>query len=104
MQDVKGIVGELQVLVVVDRRHGGLALADVVVVVDVVGQTTLFFQIRHCLLHQLIEDVVGALHVLSMSNSANVSAKVLKSMNTVEQKVFLHAVGPRYMRHIGIKT
>ena len=64
VQDVEGVVGELQILVVVDGRDRGLALADVVVVVDVVGQAALLLQIRHCLLHQLVEDVVRPLHVL----------------------------------------
>ena len=64
MQDVEGVVSELQVLVVIDGRDGGLALADIMVVVDVVGKATGLLQIRHRLLHQLIEDVVGPLHVL----------------------------------------
>ena len=64
VQDVEGIVGELQVLVVVDGRDRGLSLTDVVVVVDVVGKSTLLFQVRNCLLHQLVEDVVGPLNVL----------------------------------------
>ncbi len=64
MQDVEGVVSELQVLVVIDGRDGGLALADVVVVVDVVGEATGLLKIRHRLLHQLIEDVVGPLDVL----------------------------------------
>ncbi len=64
MQDVEGVVSELQVLVVIDGRDGGLALANVVVVVDVVGKATGLLKIRHRLLHQLIEDVVGPLHVL----------------------------------------
>ncbi len=64
MQDVEGVVSELQVLVVIDGWDGGLALADIVVVVDVVGKATGLLQIRHRLLHQLIEDVVGPLDVL----------------------------------------
>ena len=42
MQYVEGVVGELQVLIVIDGRDGGLALADVVIVVDVVGKKTFF--------------------------------------------------------------
>jgi len=64
VQDVEGVMSELQVLVVIDGRDGGLALADIMVVVDVVGKATGLLKIRHRLLHQLIEDVVGPLHVL----------------------------------------
>ena len=64
VQDVEGVMSELQVLVVIDGRDGGLALADIMVVVDVVGKATGLLKIWHRLLHQLIEDVVGPLHVL----------------------------------------
>ena len=37
-KDVKGLVGELHVLPVVDGGHGELALGHVPVVLDVVGQ------------------------------------------------------------------
>ena len=37
-KDVKGLVGELHVLPVVDGGHGQLALRHVPVVLDVVGQ------------------------------------------------------------------
>ena len=64
VQDVEGLVGELEVLVVVDGGHRGLALADKVVVIHVVGQVALALQRRHRLLHHLVEDVVRPLRLL----------------------------------------
>ena len=56
MQDVEGVVSELQVLIVIDGRNGGLALADVVVVVDVVGKKTFFLLQRICF---WVPDYIG---------------------------------------------
>ena len=69
MEDVECLVGELEVLVVVDGGHRGLALADEVVVVDVVREVALALQRRHRLLHHLVEDVVGALRLLPVGKS-----------------------------------
>ena len=77
-------MGELQVLVVVDGLDLGLALGQsedsiscridqsegsihlrhVVVVVDVVAEEALLLELGHGGLHHLVEDVVGALHLL----------------------------------------
>ena len=66
MEDVEGVVGELEVLLVVDRGHRGLALGDKVVVVDVLREVADLLELRNGVkrLHQLVEDVVGALDLL----------------------------------------
>ena len=83
-EHLERLVGELQVLVVVDGLDLGLALGQsedsvscridqsegsihlrhVVVVVDVVREQTFLLQLRDGGLHQLVEDVVGSLHLL----------------------------------------
>ena len=69
MENVEGLVGELEVLVVVDGGHRGLPLTDEVVVVDVVGEVALALQRRHRLLHHLVEDVVRPLRLLRVIRS-----------------------------------
>ena len=83
-EHLERLVGELQVLVVVDgldlglalgqsedsigccidQSEGSIHLGDVVVVVDVVAEETLLLELGHGGLHHLVEDVVGALHLL----------------------------------------
>ena len=83
-EHLERLVGELQVLVVVDgldlglalgqsedsvscridQSEGSIHLGDVVVVVDVVAEETLLLELGHGWLHHLVEDVVGALHLL----------------------------------------
>merc|ERR1719150_2006268 len=71
---VEGVLGVLQLLVVVNRGDSGLALGDVDVVVDVSGDLALGSQssladavtVR---LEQLVEDVVRSLHLLLLSDT-----------------------------------
>ena len=83
-EHLERLVGELQVLVVVDgldlglalgqsedsvscridQSEGSIHLGDVVVVVDVVAEETLLLELGHGWLHHLVEDVVGPLHLL----------------------------------------
>ena len=83
-EHLERLVGELQVLVVVDgldlglalgqsedsvscridQSEGSIHLGDVVVVVDVVAEEALLLELGHGGLHHLVEDVVGALHLL----------------------------------------
>merc|ERR1719266_63288 len=73
-KNVEGVLGVLQLLVVVDGGDGGLALGDVDVVVDVVGdaalgpQTTLADAVT-VRLEKLVEDVVRSLHLLLLSDT-----------------------------------
>ena len=57
-------MGELQVFIIIDGLDLSLALGHVVVVVDVVREQTFLLQLRDSGLHQLVEDVVGSLHLL----------------------------------------
>ena len=57
-------MGELQVFIIIDGLDLSLALGHVVVVVDVVREQTFLLQLRDGGLHQLVEDVVGSLHLL----------------------------------------
>ena len=87
-EHLERLVGELQVLVVVDgldlglalgqsedsvscridQSEGSIHLGDVVVVVDVVAEEALLLELGHGGLHHLVEDVVGALHLLLESD------------------------------------
>merc|ERR1719166_897383 len=73
-EHVEGVLGVLQLLVVVNRGDGGLALGDVDVVVDVGGQLTLGPQTALAdavtvRLDQLVEDMVGPLDLLLLSDT-----------------------------------
>ena len=57
-------MGEFEVLIVINRLDLSLALGNVVVVVDVVGEKAFLLEVRHCRLHHLVEDVVRPLHLL----------------------------------------
>ena len=57
-------MGELQVFIIIDGLDLRLALRHVVIVVDVVREKTFLLQLRDGGLHQLVEDVVGSLHLL----------------------------------------
>ena len=70
VQNVERLVGELEVLVVVDGGHRGLSLTDKVVVVDVVREVALALQRRDGLLHHLVEDVVRPLRILRVQARA----------------------------------
>merc|ERR1719266_2414346 len=67
--DVEGIHGVLKLLIVVDRGDGGLTLGDKAVKVDVVTKETLFLHVGHERLKELVEDVVGPLHLLLLSDT-----------------------------------
>merc|ERR1719266_2725969 len=67
--DVEGIHGVLKLLIVVDRGDGGLTLGDKAVKVDVVAKETLFLHVGHERLEELVEDVVGPLHLLLLSDT-----------------------------------
>ena len=69
VQDVKGIVGEFQILIVINGRHGSFALTDEMIVVDVIAEMALGLDVRHGWLHQLVEDVVRSFHFLLEGNS-----------------------------------
>merc|ERR550532_477632 len=73
-KNVEGVLGVLQLLVVVDGGDSGLALGDVDVVVDVVGDAALGPQTALAdavtvRLEQLVEDVVRSLHLLLLSDT-----------------------------------
>ena len=66
---IEGILRVLQLFVIIDGVHLGFALRDVDVVVDVVRQPALPLQglgadLVSVFLEQLVEDVVGPLHLL----------------------------------------
>merc|ERR1719266_2154916 len=67
--DVEGIHGVLKLLIVVDRGDSGLALRDKAVEVDVVTKETLLLHVGHERLKELVEDVVGPLHLLLLSDT-----------------------------------
>merc|ERR1719266_2528775 len=67
--DVEGIHGVLKLLIVIDRGDGGLALGDKAVEVDVVAKETLLLHVGHERLKELVEDVVGPLHLLLLSDT-----------------------------------
>merc|ERR550532_50574 len=73
-KNVEGVLGVLQLLVVVDGGDSGLALGDVDVVVDVsrdaaLGPQTALADSVTVRLEQLVEDVVRSLHLLLLSNT-----------------------------------
>merc|ERR1719400_144954 len=73
-KNVEGVLGVLQLLVVVDGGDSGLALGDVDVVVDVSGDLALGSQTAvtdavTVRLEQLVEDVVRSLHLLLLSDT-----------------------------------
>ena len=70
---IEGILRVLQLFVIIDGVHLGFALRDVDVVVDVVRQPALPLQglgadLVSVFLEQLVEDVVGPLHLLLLSD------------------------------------
>merc|ERR1712012_1100676 len=73
-KNVEGILSVLKLLIVIDRGNSGLTLGDIDVVVDVAGDLALGSQssladsitIR---LEQLVEDVVGSLNLLLLSDT-----------------------------------
>merc|ERR1719270_1859972 len=60
-KNVKGFVGKLHVLAIVDGGHGDLALGHVPVVQDVVGQETFLLQVLDLIGHEVVESMVAAL-------------------------------------------
>merc|ERR550532_63808 len=73
-KNVEGVLGVLQLLIVVDGGDGGLALGYVDVVIDVVGDAALGPQTALAdsvtvRLEQLVEDVVRSLHLLLLSDT-----------------------------------
>merc|ERR1719195_1671081 len=73
-KNVEGVLGVLQLLVVVNGGDSGLSLGDVDVIVDVSGQLTLVSQpsIADAVtvgLDQLVEDVVRSLDLLMLSDT-----------------------------------
>merc|ERR1719346_395707 len=73
-KNVEGVLSVLQLLVVVNRGHSGLALGDIDVVVDVVGHLALGSQSTladavSVRLKQLVEDMVGSLDLLLLSDT-----------------------------------
>merc|ERR1711971_1476366 len=63
-QDVKGLIGKLHVLPVVDGGHSQLALGHIPVVLDVVGQEAFLLQILNLIRHQVVESMVATLERL----------------------------------------
>merc|ERR1719220_881878 len=63
-KDVKGLISELHVLLVVNGGHGQLALGHIPVVLDVVGQQALLLQVGNLVGHQVVEGVVATLQRL----------------------------------------
>ena len=57
-------MSELKVFIVINGRDFCLAHGDIVVVIDIIREQTLLLQVWDSWLHQLVEDVVGALHFL----------------------------------------
>merc|ERR550532_1874913 len=73
-KNVEGVLGVLQLLIVVDGGDGGLPLGYVDVVIDVVGNAALGPQTALAdsvtvRLEQLVEDVVRSLHLLLLSDT-----------------------------------
>merc|ERR1719270_1197884 len=69
-EDVEGTVGELQLLVVVDRLHSDFALRHIGVVIDIISKTALGLHVRNKWLEELVEDVVAPLHLLLLGDPA----------------------------------
>merc|ERR1712037_460191 len=73
-QDVEGILSVEELLIVIDGVNLGLSLGDIDIVVDVTGneafgaETTLADAVS-VWLEQLVEDVVGPLHLLLLSDT-----------------------------------
>ena len=65
----EGAVRVLELLVVVNGGDGDLALGHVGVVVDVVVQHALGLHVGHEGLEELVEDVVGPLHLLLLGDA-----------------------------------
>merc|ERR1719400_2346188 len=63
-KDVKGLVGKLHVLPVIDGGNGQLALGHVPVVLNVVGQEALLLEILDLVGHEVVESVVATLQWL----------------------------------------
>ena len=57
-------------------------LGHKVVVVDVVAEEALLFEVGHSLLHHLVEDVVGPLHLLWRSQGNWLTFRVARSFLT----------------------
>merc|ERR1719394_1775478 len=72
-KNVEGILGVLKLLVVIDGSNSSLALGDIDVVVDVAGDLVLGSQTSTNTitigLEKLVEDVVGSLNFLLLSNT-----------------------------------
>merc|ERR1719500_1334078 len=63
-KNVKGLISELHVLLVVDGGHGELSLGHVPVVLDVVGQEALLLEVGDLVGHEVVESVVATLERL----------------------------------------
>merc|ERR1719397_1159834 len=73
-QDIEGILSVEELLIVIDGVDLGLSLGDIDVVVDVIGNEALgteasLADVVSIGLEQLVEDVVGPLHLLLLSDT-----------------------------------
>merc|ERR1719412_759281 len=65
----EGLVSELHVLLVVNGGDSQLALGNVPVVQDLVGQKTLLLEVRNSIRHDVVESVVATLQRLLVSQT-----------------------------------
>merc|ERR1712012_791929 len=65
----EGLVGELHVLLVVNGGDSELALGDIPVVQDLIGQETLLLEVRNSIRHDVVEGVVASLKRLLVSET-----------------------------------
>ena len=85
-KDVEGVFGVEKLLVVINGINLGLSLGDIDVVIDVVADETLCAESSRANavaigLEQLVEDVVGPLHLLLLSD-ARLFKKVAHDVTT----------------------
>ena len=60
-KNIKGFIGKLHVLLVVDGGDGELALGDIPVVQDVIREETLLLEVGNLIRHEVVESMVASL-------------------------------------------
>ena len=68
-ENIEGIPGVFQLFIVINGGDGGLTLGDKNVVIDVIAEVTLGLHFRNEGLEELVEDVVGPLDLLLLSDT-----------------------------------
>merc|ERR1712079_298604 len=108
-KDVKGLVGVLHVLPVVDGGDSELALGDIPVVQDVIAKEALLLEVGHLVGHDVVEGVVASLQGLLVGQSGllqqvhhHVSARQLARGVEVDTDEFTKSGGVVVSHSLGV--